>query len=386
MHIRAFAVTLLATLCFSARADIDFPGDPVPLATAKGKVGPLRVTLPERSPLSTPKAVIARMHLPRDTATDDYDWAKEVYDLWVPKEPDADGKYGLMVGAVFKDYGAPPGDWADALDKHHVIWICSETVGDGQSDPHRVGTMLDAVHNVSKAYPIRENRTYASMGGGYTTNTCGAPWYYADVFDGGALFTIHWKWFAKVPAPKGYAAWPAELPAPDADQLAFARAHGRYFFVRREGDSPNEPSLVKEIATKALPAAGLTRTKLIYVTGEQMGHYGAYDPIIFEQGIAFLDAPLATIPSKTAAAKTPDAAPPAKADASAPPKPAPAPPAATADESSAKAAKDLSMAKNYLTLQKYDAARPKLEKIVHDYPGTPAAKEAKELLKQIEGK
>jgi hypothetical protein len=61
-------------------------------------------------------------------------------------------------------------------------------------------------------------------------------------------------------------------------------------------------------------------------------------------------------------------------------------PAASADESADKAAKDLSMAKNYLALQKFDLARPKLQKIAETYPDTAAGKEAKKLLKELEGK
>src|SRR5690348_7576899 len=63
-----------------ALADIEFSGDPIPLADAKGKAGPIRVTLPERSPLSVPKEIAKRMHLPKDAPLDDYDWKAEVYD------------------------------------------------------------------------------------------------------------------------------------------------------------------------------------------------------------------------------------------------------------------------------------------------------------------
>jgi TolA-binding protein len=44
------------------------------------------------------------------------------------------------------------------------------------------------------------------------------------------------------------------------------------------------------------------------------------------------------------------------------------------------------MAKNYVALQKYDAARAKLRKLIEAYPTTSAAKEAKVLLRDIEEK
>ncbi|MGE5609665.1 MAG: trypsin-like peptidase domain-containing protein [Bacillota bacterium] len=55
-------------------------------------------------------------------------------------------------------------------------------------------------------------------------------------------------------------------------------------------------------------------------------------------------------------------------------------------DAAAKASSALEMAKNYLALKKYDLARPKLQAIADTYPDTPAAKEAKALLKEIEGK
>ncbi len=393
----AIAFIFLALLCPNAvRADIEFPGEPMPLADAKGKTGPLRVTLPERSPLSAPKDIIKRMHL-KGVEVDDYDWAKEVYDLYVPKEPGEGGKYGLMVGAVFKDFGGPPGDWGDLLDQYHVIWICSETVGEGQPELRRVGTMLDAAHNVRKAFPIQDERVYASIGS-WKGPVAGTALHYADVFEGGAMYTIGWHWFARLPAGKPkFQPWPAgDIAPPDTDRLGQAKARGRYFFVKRKEDVTEDgPDRDTDVVRQGYTGTGFKNVKLIFVTHDQMGHYGAYDPKMFEEAITFLDAPLSKLPPKIAG-KTADS-PPAAVEApkaavkdatpTPPTPPAATPPAAlTSDEANDKANKALAMANNYLALKKYELARPKLEKIVKDYPDTPAAKEAKALLKALEGK
>ena len=77
-----------------------------------------------------------------------------------------------------------------------------------------------------------------------------------------------------------------------------------------------------------------------------------------------------------------------------PPTPSPTPgpavssptsaPSAIADEE--KAAHDLSIAKDYLAFNRYEEARHQLQSVVDNYPATPAADEARKLLKQIADK
>jgi Tfp pilus assembly protein PilF len=67
------------------------------------------------------------------------------------------------------------------------------------------------------------------------------------------------------------------------------------------------------------------------------------------------------------------------------PKPA-SPPAAPTDEKALAADRSLSLAKSYIAAQNYAAARSRLEKLIDTYPTTPAAKEAKVILQDIQGK
>ena len=388
-HTVIATVLFIPWLAFTATADMNFSGDPIPLTQAAGKSGAIRVTLPERSPLSPPSEILKRLHA-KGVPTVDYEWSKEVYDVYIPKEPGEGGKYGVMVGAVFKDYGAPPGDWGDLLDKHHVIWICSENVGDDQSDVRRVGAMLDAAHNIRKTYAVQDGRLYASMGG-WSGLVGGVALNYADVFDG-ALFTVAWGWFAKLPAMNGRFWSPKDMTRPDPEQIALAKSRGRYFFVQRKEEVQAGSDWPTEIVNRGYKGMGIQSVKHIQVPEAKMGHYGAYDPDIFEQAITFLDADLSKLPPKSAVPAPPsDVQVPSKGKSSpgnvnpADTKPA-TPSVAAGDDSAAKSAKEMNMAKNYLTLQKFEPARAKLQKIVESYPGTPAAKEAQKLLKEIEGK
>lgn len=61
-------------------------------------------------------------------------------------------------------------------------------------------------------------------------------------------------------------------------------------------------------------------------------------------------------------------------------------PSASASESATQASKALDMAQNYVAAEKYDLARPRLQKIIDTYPTTPAAAKTRALLQEIQGK
>jgi hypothetical protein len=143
---------------------------------------------------------------------------------------------------------------------------------------------------------------------------------------------------------------------------------------------------------KGFKASGFKYAKRISVASSKMPHFPDYASDWFEQGIQYRDAPLAelaAVPADPPAGKMSKAADAAPATASVPPavQPPPGPfSQPPADDAAAKAAKTLSLAKSYITAERYDAARTRLQNIVSTYPNTPAAQEAKDLLKQIEGK
>jgi len=148
--------------------------------------------------------------------------------------------------------------------------------------------------------------------------------------------------------------------------------------------------LNEDIANEGYLKSGFKYVKVIPVPQEKMDHYAYYTADWFEEGVKFLDAPLSDPEfGKTTAAKA-AAAPAAASSAtlktpSTRPAAAP-PPAPTVDEKAAAAEKALSLAKSYVAAQNYAGARSRLEKLIQSYPNTRAAKEAEQLLKDIQGK
>jgi tetratricopeptide (TPR) repeat protein len=390
MHAAYCVASLFAcAACSLALRAEDAPAGPVAIETIAAKTGSFQVTLTERSPLSQTKDVSARLRIKPLDAGADYDLSKELFDLIVPKDPAEDGKYGVLVSLNFKEYGFPAEAWPPILAKHHLIWIGAENNGDGRDPCQRLGLMLDAAHNVRKVFSVDPDRVYVSVNT-HSPPSNAAALYYADVFQG-SLYSIGWRWFKILPnsRKKGWT-WIDPVPQPDPAILALARSRGRYFLAERvQADAATEGNMNEDILRYGFLQAGFKYAKMLSVPPEEMGHYVNFAPGWFEQGIEFLDAPLAKLKAE---AKPPahevikEKTTPAPASIGKDPAPATPTPTGAADDSADKAAKALSMAKNYLALQKYEAARPKLQKIVETYPGTPAAKEAKALLKEIEGK
>jgi hypothetical protein len=147
--------------------------------------------------------------------------------------------------------------------------------------------------------------------------------------------------FSPLAATRGFSG----APVIDADGYAIGVHHGKY------NDQPGDGTI--EAVANDLVVAAKSATAA---------------PAPPESKPVATSAPAATpAPAATAAAASPATPPPASDD-------------------TAKAASALNMARNYLSSQRYDLARPKLQKLVETYPNTPAAKEAKAILKDIEGK
>jgi len=98
--------------------------------------------------------------------------------------------------------------------------------------------------------------------------------------------------------------------------------------------------------------------------------------------------PITLAPPKPAIAAKPKIAKPAPTSVAAPAaaQAAPTPPAPIADDPAAKATRALNLARSYISAERFDTARTKLQAIITSWPDTPAAKDAVVVLKEIEGK
>lgn len=297
----SFVALLLLIVLSTARAQDDV-GPAVPIADAKSKTGAFKVTLSERSPLSGLKDIAKRVGLKPAEVGEDYDLSKETFYVYVPKEAGDDGKYGLMVGLCFKEYGHPATAWPAVLDKKHLIWIGVTNNGDDRSAGQRIGLLLDAASNIEKNWTIDPDRVYLSMNAGRGPAT-GTAFFYSDVFTGSlGSFVGHWFSKLKSTGPQSVIYNTDDFPRPTGKYWDLAKSQGRFFQASRdEGTSKGTSDLVK----KAYSGAGFKYAKFILVPEANMGHYINYSADWFEEGIDFLDAPLAEI----RAAKKPHAKP-----------------------------------------------------------------------------
>ncbi len=380
-----FLITCATFTLFFTAATLAQPagGPPLALTDVPGKTGEFQLTLTERSPLSSPVEIAKRLHKKTEELGSDYDLSTQIFEAYVPPQSGEDGKYGLLVGVVFADnHGFAPAAWRPVLDQHHLIWIAPIHGADGTPDLSRMGEALDSVSNAIKSWPINPDRVYLSMNT-WQRPTTGLGLYFPDVFTGVIGPFTSLSWIAKLPADNGGMWDTNHMPRPLDQYWNLARSHSRFFFPIRDNDKGNVED--KLIFQRGYQASGFRSVKMISVPRDQMDLWTNFKSDWFEQGIQYLDERPAN--AKPVADET--LFPPATQSTAAPPadsstgvsSPAPKP-----DDSAAKAASALSITKSYIAAQKFDIARPRLQKIIDTYPNTPAAKEAKNLLTQIQVK
>ena len=288
-------LNLLAAICMvsaNARA-LDDVGSAVPIEQAKTKTGAFAVNLTQRSSLSGLKDIGKRASIKPADLGDDYNLASEKFYMYVPKEPADDGKFGLMVGLCFKEYGHPATAWTDVLEKKHLIWIGATSNGDDREPAQRIGLLLDAVNGVEKNWTIDTDRVYLSMNAGKGP-ALGTAFYYSDVFTG-MLGSFYGHWFVKL---KGHEnppmTWDSDnFPRPASKNLDLAKSQTRVFQASR--DSPGNINTIDDLVKRAFTTAGFKYVKFVRVPESNMGHYIDYAADWFEQGIDFMDEPLPKI-------------------------------------------------------------------------------------------
>jgi hypothetical protein len=280
---------------FQAAAQDNAPAAPVAIADAKNQTGAFKVTLSRRSPFSDLKEIAKRASIKPDDLGADYELANETFYVYVPKSPAEDGKYGVMVGLCFKEYGFPAIAWPDVLEKKHLIWIGAMNNGDSRPAAQRIGLLLDAAFNIQANWPIDPDRVYLSMNA-VTGTALGTALYYPDVFTG-YIGSPYAYWYTKL---KGFESPPwiwdtDQFPRPAAKQMTLARANLRVFQANRDDGNANRLTQNKIILKKGFGSAGFHYVKFVNVPEANMGHYVNYTADWFEQGIDFLDQPLPKI-------------------------------------------------------------------------------------------
>ena len=380
-----------------------------------GKTGELQVKLKERCALSSPDELTKRMVVKGNPK---YDLSKESFSVYVPKEAGPEGKYGLIVVLPPQLSAKPPQAWEPVLDKFHLIWIGTDNCGDGRDPLERAGLVLDAAYNAQTTWTIDQGRVFL-LDCANNAPVSAMQLYYPDVFDG-AIHCNVLDWFSAIQdseQPKGFK-WEAKLKKPAPEILDQAKTR-RFFIIDKLEDHFGKSNQANDIVKFGYEKNEFKNVKVLATRTEIKNKYAAQPADWFEAGITYLDvkpqSPAVALAKGEAAAEAqppaadarqaastapargrdmPKAAttapPPAVKDAkstaaaAAPPPPPPPPPVAETPEEKAQHA--LNAVKSYIAAERYDIARARLQKIVTDYPDTPAAKDAKALLKDIQNK
>jgi hypothetical protein len=313
---RRSAVALSTTLVVAflcAAASPAARGEDAP--AGQPKVGPFTTTFTERSPLSEPKALAAR--LSQRKPAPDYDLSKEQFVVYVPEDYAPTKPLGILYLLNYKDAAEPPTPVLPLFKKHGLIYAMSTSAG--QPVAAKCGMGLDVVHNLKKQYAVDPTRVYVfdfdTAGWGDKGGTAG-QWLAlgsADVFTGSyhhALFMI-WR---PVREANG-AVWPVKAAPPPAASLGLAKTHPVVLSKPGSDDYHN-------MGAKYVQQQGFRHLKLTAVTTEQ-AHYPNFTSDWLEETLAFLDANAPKPPpAKPAAAATKAAAPATRTSPAAPAVPA----------------------------------------------------------------
>jgi hypothetical protein len=340
--------------------------------------GDSNVTFTERSPLSTNQEICARMGWPllaEEAAKGDYTLAQESFEVYVPPSYTGDKPFGLLVfvnpggNGSMKNYERL--GWKEIIDKHELIWVGPNKVGNDRLVRPRMGITIDAAINAQKRFKIDPARVYVAgaSGGGRVASMLGVG--FPDVFRGG-FYIIGCNFYRQEPSVEQKGVFKRSYYVPPTKYYVAAKKQNKHVFLTGDTDGNREQT---HIYYKGFVRDGFEHCTYLQVPG--MGH-SPPPKDWFAKGIAALDAPLPDPTTRPAAKPTAAVATTRKAPVT-PATPATQPARTPAED----AQKLLAHAKLFVDSKQYSLAREKLRYIVAQYPATPGAKEAAKLLQEI---
>jgi predicted esterase len=289
----------------------------------------------------------------------DYDLSHESFEAFIPAAYGrGDAPFGVLVFISAGDSHVPAG-WAEALSKHRLIWISAEHGGNDREGLIRVGLALDAIFNISQRYNVDANRVYIA---GFSGGAEKANWLltaFPDQFAGGYLMMGSSFYFGIEDENHHW--------QPGVEGL---RWHGPIDEIKKSTrivilSGANDPGVVPgadRADYEALLLDGFQHAGFMQVPG---GHQ-LPSATWFEKGLAMLDDPKPKTPPTTAPTTAP-----------------------TPQPSQVAQAKRILATAQYLLKMHISWADRKagdyLRQLMTDYPTTPSAAKAQQLLKDGRG-
>ena len=253
------------------------------IAGAAGKTGLFTTKLTGSCSEAERDAIVKRMSL---TGYAKHDLATTSYDIYVPKEPGKDGKYGLIVSQNFREYGKPPTSWEAVLDKYHIIWMGPQGITDGTPTTARVGYTLDAVYNAENTWSIDMNRVYLFNCSKEHTGSDLAL-YYPDVFTG-SINCAQLRWFHRLSSSslKGYNWDFPHMAKPDGAITRLAKTR-KYVLI--DPSEEGATAMDTDVATEGYVNDGYKGARFKSVKTNMAQKYQEAIPDWFEESIVYLD-------------------------------------------------------------------------------------------------
>jgi hypothetical protein len=334
------------------------------MRSADGAIAPseagrrMRLSFRERSPLSDAEVMRERMQggERRTTAPDkfmtrhwDYEIERYSFDVVVPPMYKADVPHGLFVWMGVSEFSP---QWLEVLARRKLIFVTPIQI---ERNYVPSGLWLDAVHNMKQRYAIDEDRVYA---GGFSNGAQyagGMLMNYPEVFRGclclmGGNFYIPWKNELTAGGPKWWG---------DLDEIK-----KRVTIVMIRGETDQFTPAEGLVQFNGFVLDGFERVAMFVVP--RVGHQNP-NTTWFEKGVDALDhcpvgKPPTTSPSKAARPEPGQVL------------------QARRHLASAKMWEDAARREQWIMVQVKDHLR----RILDDYPTTPAAAEAKRMLRSLD--
>ena len=303
-----------------------------------------------------------------------FDPANERFFIHIPANYDGKHDFGLIVfipaDNAFTDL---PRGWDKVLADRKLLFVAPQAAGNDQPVDRRYGLAVLAADEMLVNYRVDPSRTYAAGFSGGARIACDLGFYQSDVFHGtiqncGADFyrPVTQSHELSPDTPTGdYGLIPASPQEIDnaKQNVRFALITGSRDFRHGNILDLYDGYTDEGFSAKLFDVADMPHT---YCDADTLARAVAFiDPNGSPSAAAHMPRPPTSRPAHTAPTSRPVAAPPTEAEK--------------------RSAQELAMARNYLASNRADLARPRLQKIIQAYPGTPAAAAAQALLDKLDG-
>jgi RNA polymerase sigma factor (sigma-70 family) len=341
---------------------------PAPQPPALGR---LHLVFDQRSPLSSFDRLSSRepfknlmlltpggiTMFPKQSA---YNLQAESFEALVPSNYQPDGSFGLFVWISPGDAILPAG-WGQVLQRHKLIWICPNNAGNDRFIFVQAGLALDAAYNMSLRYRIDPQRVYVSGfcgGGGVASHLIRG---FAGVFSG-AFCISGYAFYSSSKDETGQAICTMGVPFDSTVSLDRLKQELRLVIMDGEGDPSTDAGNALRNAD-AFRLDGFQRVHGWIVPGLR---HNVPDANWFEKGILALEAPPQP-PGATGPTTRPDPLPDQVAQA----------------ERLLASAEQLLESRVGSDKRARKVATKFLKQAIDDYPTTPAAQRAREVLQSL---